>query len=1237
MNKILTTSLMYILISMYSFAATEFNMSFSTVQPGGTYKPENVVVVWVTQADGTFVKTILRYANAEKSLLTTWRASAGTLDADAVLGATRPNHSAPVTMTATWDLKNKSGIVVPDGTYRINLEMTDGSKVTHSFNFVKDSTAGTRTDPGTTYFKNISIAYAPPVVPNTAPVAQSQSVTNVVEDTPKAITLTATDAETNALTYLIATSPSHGTLGSISGNVVTYTPATNYFGSDSFTFQARDFSMTSTPATVSITVTPVNDPPVAQSQSVPVGENVAKAITLIATDADNNPLAYTVLTSPSHGVLSGSAPNLTYTPATNYTGSDSFTFNAYDGTVTGNVATVSITVSYNAPPVANDQSVSTAKNTAKDITLTATDADGDPLIYAIVASPSHGTLNGIPLSPYYTYTPATNYTGSDSFTFSAFDGVSTGNIATVSITVTAPQYALTISGGTGGGSYTNGAQVIITANDPAVGQVFDRWTGAIQYVVSVTSSPTTVTVPPTNISLTATYKAAYYDLTVNGGTGSGSYTNGQGVTIKATIPAGWAFDQWNDGDTNGTRIITMSATSVIYTASFKDIQIPVLTISSPATGARLTNALVTVIGRATDNSGTADVLIRLNSGGWTTNNVLLSTTNWTADLTLQPGTNVFQAYARDAAGNISTTNALSLTYVVTVTLNIQTNGPGTVTRLPIGVPEVGKSYTLTAVPAKIGSAFSGWSGDAAGTNKVLSFIMASNMTITANFIDTLRPTVVITAPTAALRILGTNGLFTVRGTAADNLSLGNVLVQLNGGSWADAATTNGLKNWNLPVTLIPGTNTIRACSVDTTGNHSLTSSVACVYVVTGTLTIQTNGPGTVTRLPIGVPEVGKIYTLTAVPAKIGSAFSGWSGDSTSTNKVLSFTMTSNKTFTANFIDTLKPTVAITYPTALLRVVGNGAVVLRGTAADNGVLGGVKYQLYTGEWTNAVTTNVWKNWTAEYSPVSGLNTARVYSVDVQGNVSATSTVVFTYAPGAVMTVQANGAGTITPAYNGQVLEIGKSYIMTAKAAAKLSVFTNWTYGISGPVATNKTIVTFVMQSNLVLTANFNSLLAPKVALAVAIAAPATPQAAIVVDGSVKDWANVPHSSFSYASVTQDVAVTLSGNNIALLLNGCPFGTSDTVLVYFKLRLSYGVGDVRHSVDLWTSGSVLYGMVDGQVIAGFEAVLLNGVLEVKVPVDPAPSQVTIEEIGCGMDLGGGTLTELFKLTPSPATTP
>jgi hypothetical protein len=213
----------------------------------------------------------------------------------------------------------------------------------------------------------------------------------------------------------------------------------------------------------------------------------------------------------------------------------------------------------------------------------------------------------------------------------------------------------------------------------------------------------------------------------------------------------------------------------------------------------------------------------------------------------------------------------------------------------------------------------------------------------------------------------------------------------------------------------------------------------------------------------------------------------------------------------------------------------------------------------------------------------------------------------------------------------VLQIGLTNTMTATAKAKY-VFTDWTAGVGGSLVTTGKVVKFVMTSNLVLTANFRSTAIPD-AMADGLVAPQV----IVVDGLSKDWTDVPRSTFSYSSVTQEVAVALDGNNIALLLNGCPFSTSDTVLVYFKLRLTYGIGDNRHTLDLWTSGTVLCGMVDGQVITGLEAVLLNGVMEVKIPVEQAPSQVIIEEVGCGMDLGDGMMMELFKLTPPPALNP
>jgi hypothetical protein len=97
-------------------------------------------------------------------------------------------------------------------------------------------------------------------------------------------------------------------------------------------------------ATVSITVTPVNDAPVAAAQSVTVDENSSVAITLTGSDVEGSSLSFSVATPPANGTLSGTAPNLTYTPNANFDGTDSFTFIANDGSASSAPATVSITV-----------------------------------------------------------------------------------------------------------------------------------------------------------------------------------------------------------------------------------------------------------------------------------------------------------------------------------------------------------------------------------------------------------------------------------------------------------------------------------------------------------------------------------------------------------------------------------------------------------------------------------------------------------------------------------------------------------------------------------------------------------------------------------------------------------------------------------------------------------------------------------------------------------------------------
>jgi hypothetical protein len=157
---------------------------------------------------------------------------------------------------------------------------------------------------------------------------------------------------------------------------------------------------------------------------------------LIASDPDNDPITYSILTPPAHGTISaGTGPSRTYNASANYVGPDSFTFRVNDGSVDSNIATVSINVE-NEPPVADDKQITVNKNTQRSFTLTASDPNGDPLTYSIVTSPQHGTISPSGTgSPARTYAPTTGYQGPDSFTFKVNDGSLDSSIVTVSIVV----------------------------------------------------------------------------------------------------------------------------------------------------------------------------------------------------------------------------------------------------------------------------------------------------------------------------------------------------------------------------------------------------------------------------------------------------------------------------------------------------------------------------------------------------------------------------------------------------------------------------------------------------------------------------------------------------------------------------------------------------------------------------------------------------------------------------------
>ncbi len=289
---------------------------------------------------------------------------------------------------------------------------------------------------------------------NDPPVAAATSTTLDEDVGTWLIAVSASDIEGDDVTvFTVATPPSHGSVeyspavgpcGPVGGpwtcvGTMLYTPDTDYNGQDSFTFTATDGTATSTPATVSITVSPVNDRPVANGQSLTVVEDTATAIALGGSDVEGSTLTYTRTgTGPVHGTLTGTVPNLVYTPAANYNGPDSFTFKVNDGTIDSLAdATVSITVSpVNDRPVCTGASLSTDKNVAVSGTVACADVEGTPLTLVVSSGPGRGTLNPFnSATGAFTYRPNTDVTGADSFQVTAGDGGLASIPVTVEITI----------------------------------------------------------------------------------------------------------------------------------------------------------------------------------------------------------------------------------------------------------------------------------------------------------------------------------------------------------------------------------------------------------------------------------------------------------------------------------------------------------------------------------------------------------------------------------------------------------------------------------------------------------------------------------------------------------------------------------------------------------------------------------------------------------------------------------
>jgi hypothetical protein len=439
---------------------------------------------------------------------------------------------------------------------------------------------------------------------NNPPSASSVSITTL-EDTAKAWTPVVSDPEGGSLACTIITPPANGSVTVAAGcGSGTYTPNPNFNGTNTFTYRVCDPATACDSAVVTVTVTPVNDLPVASSVSITTLEDTAKTWTPTVSDVDGGSLACTILTAPANGsaTVAGGCASGTYTPAANFSGSNSFTYRTCDIAGGCASATVSITVTaVNDPPVAGSVSITTPEDTATAWTPVVSDVEGGALTCSIRTAPANGSATVAAGCASGTYTPNLNFSGSNTFRYRVCDAAGACDNANVSVTVTAVNDPPTAG------------NVMVTASEdgPSVG-----WTPAVADPDTASRSCLIVSAPANgSASVTNNCSSGSYTPKPNfSGSDTFTYQVSDGTstaigTVSVTVTA------VNDPPTAGNVAITASedGPSVGWTPAVADPDTASLTcsiLSAPA-------------------NGSAEVISSCSSGSYTPNAAFSGTDTFT--------------------------------------------------------------------------------------------------------------------------------------------------------------------------------------------------------------------------------------------------------------------------------------------------------------------------------------------------------------------------------------------------------------------------------------------------------------------------------------------------------------------------------------------------------------------------------------------------------------------------------
>ncbi|MDY7231400.1 Ig-like domain-containing protein [Hyalangium rubrum] len=283
---------------------------------------------------------------------------------------------------------------------------------------------------------------------NDAPVANDDTVTVAEDSGATVVTVLANDTFApdvgETLTVTAVTQPATGGTVTLTGGVVSFTPANNFVGTTTFTYTVSDGRGGTDTATVTVTVTEVNDPPDAVDDAVTVAEDSAATIVTVLTNDTITPdagetLTVTAVTQATHGTVTLAGGVVRYQPEANFYGTDTFTYTVSDGRGGTDTATVTVTVTeVNDPPSATNDSFTVAENSTNnvlDVLINDTFAPdpGETLTVTGVTQPANGTVTltgGV-----VRYTPPAGFFGSVTFTYTVSDGRGGTDTGTVTVVV----------------------------------------------------------------------------------------------------------------------------------------------------------------------------------------------------------------------------------------------------------------------------------------------------------------------------------------------------------------------------------------------------------------------------------------------------------------------------------------------------------------------------------------------------------------------------------------------------------------------------------------------------------------------------------------------------------------------------------------------------------------------------------------------------------------------------------